>query len=110
MIFLKEVYTSPSLLIHAGYINQEKKANGNSKISSIKDVKKVVLFFQVKSPNMLFTLRTYGSRYMHVINNIFCVTLSPIGAIQIMNDELSDLATQKVQQWVRHELNLLGLN
>jgi hypothetical protein len=98
VIFLKELYSSPSLVIYAGYINQEKNRTSQNKTPSISYGQKVMLFFKAMTPNLLFTLRTYGQRYFHVIGNLFCVTSSPVGPIITINDKLSESAIQKINQ------------
>ncbi|WP_018130657.1 hypothetical protein [Effusibacillus pohliae] len=108
VIFLKELYSDPGLSIHAGYINQDKKLTLKSHPASLPDAQEVILFFEAKTPNTLFTLRTYG-RYRHVLNNLFCVTSSPVGPIFTQNEKLSETALHKVNQWVKQELRMLGL-
>jgi hypothetical protein len=109
IIFLKELYQDANLVIHAGYINQEKKAHSRSKVVSLSEGNPVWLFFQPKTPHMLFTLRT-SSRYRHVLNHLFCVTTSPVGPILTLQDrKLPDHAGQKLHQWLNYELRVLGL-
>jgi hypothetical protein len=109
IIYLSELYDTPSLTIKAGYINQDKKASANAHIAALADAQKVLLFFEAKTPNMLFTLRSY-ERYQHVMNHLFCLTASPVGPIHAHRDhKLSETALNKANQWVKHELRLLGL-
>lgn len=109
IIYLNELYNSPSLTIKAGFINQDKKTSANAHMKALADAQKVMLFFEAKTPNMLFTLRSYG-RYQHVMNHVFCLTASPVGLILSHRDhKLSEMSLNKVNQWVKHELRLLGL-
>ncbi|MFC4769640.1 hypothetical protein [Effusibacillus consociatus] len=109
VILLKEFYSDPGLSIHAGYINQEKKTASKSNVVSLSNGQHVMLFFEAKTPNTLFMLRTYG-RYRNVLNNLFCVTASPVGPILIQeNDKLSETSVHKINQWVKQELRMLGL-
>jgi hypothetical protein len=109
IIFLKELYADLNLTIRAGYINQDKKAPFRSKVVSLKEGHQILLFFQPKTPHMLFTLRT-SARYRHVLNNLFCVTASPVGPIMTIHDKkLPEHAGQKLHQWLNHELQVLGL-
>lgn len=109
IIFLKELYNDPSLTIKAGYINENKKNATHSNVAAISNAQKVLLFVEAKTPSMLFTLRSY-SRYQHVLNNLFCLTTSPVGPIVAhLEHQLSETALNKANQWVLHELRLLGL-
>lgn len=108
IIFLKQLYEDQTLNIQAGFINQERKTP-RSKVISLTEGHNVILFFQAKTPHMLFSLRT-SARYQHVLNNLFCVTTSPVGPIITPYDKkLTESAVQKLQQWLNYELNVLGL-
>ncbi len=109
VISIMEFYSNPSISIHAGYINQNKNAISTEKITSLSNGQNIILFFQAKTPNMLFILRSYGNHYMHVIDQLFCVTSSPVGKLMTIENKIPESAMPKIKQWVRQELNILGL-
>lgn len=109
IIYLKQLYDDPNLTIQAGFINQEDKPPARDNLVSLHQGQRVLLFLYPKTPQMLFSLRT-SARYHHVLDKLFCVTASPVGPIRtVQARRLSEGSQQKLQQWLKHELQVLGL-